>query len=313
MEYKGHQTSNSFYVKTCLSPDGQYLLSGSFDKKAYIWNINDGEPIATLNGHEAEVTCVAWCQSSELILVTCSDEAKHKIWRISHDEQQRPNDLAGTTEEYIRTKKPIRPRSPPNFESLQKRARLYEACPEASTKRPASSPPQSTPTKRARRLFDDTSTNSNTLATILVNSKSNTGLPEDVLSNLPNFVKDGTAPHLRIISPQKRIQSKDWIGQFRKEKEIRQRMLDECSGDAVPNSPKSVRFADLAGGSNSPRSTGVKTPRQRKRKPSSDTPPRAQSPLLKYFKVTANNTNGQLGMSPTSSHLSPFSTNKKMW
>ena len=58
--YGGHE-QHSFYIKTCLSGDGNYLLSGSSDDHAYIWRIGGGpKPLLKLDGHRAEVTCVAW-------------------------------------------------------------------------------------------------------------------------------------------------------------------------------------------------------------------------------------------------------------
>lgn len=38
-KYSGHVNS-TFYVKSLLSPDDQYLLSGSSDSNAYIWKVN---------------------------------------------------------------------------------------------------------------------------------------------------------------------------------------------------------------------------------------------------------------------------------
>jgi len=59
--FAGHQNS-TFYVKSCLSPDGLYLASGSSDDCAYIWNTRGSErPVTSLVGHGAEVTCVQWC------------------------------------------------------------------------------------------------------------------------------------------------------------------------------------------------------------------------------------------------------------
>ncbi|GLV39921.1 lethal-(2)-denticleless [Carabus blaptoides fortunei] len=85
MTYTGHYNS-SFYVKSSLSVDGNYLLSGSSDQNAYIWNTNKSTPLVSLVGHSAEVTCVAWCQKGGIKLVTCSDDMKHKIWQV-YDEQ----------------------------------------------------------------------------------------------------------------------------------------------------------------------------------------------------------------------------------
>lgn len=91
MTYTGLKI-NSFYIKSCLSPDGNYLLSGSSDEKAYIWNIKNSTPLATLSGHNYEVTCVAWSHHQNNLdggnntIVTCSDDAFHKIWRIGPEE-----------------------------------------------------------------------------------------------------------------------------------------------------------------------------------------------------------------------------------
>ncbi|EDW85600.1 uncharacterized protein Dwil_GK23072 [Drosophila willistoni] len=80
--YKGLLNS-TFYIKSCLSPDGKYLLSGSSDERAYIWNLDHAEePLVALSGHTVEVTCVAWGSTHDRPIVTCSDDARHKIWRI---------------------------------------------------------------------------------------------------------------------------------------------------------------------------------------------------------------------------------------
>ncbi len=81
MQYVG-LVNKSFYIKSSLSPDGQYLLSGSSEEKAYIWNVNHSQPLVELCGHRAEVTCVAWSQTDDLRVVTCSDDARHKVWRV---------------------------------------------------------------------------------------------------------------------------------------------------------------------------------------------------------------------------------------
>uniref|UniRef100_A0A2C9M0U7 Uncharacterized protein n=1 Tax=Biomphalaria glabrata TaxID=6526 RepID=A0A2C9M0U7_BIOGL len=80
--WRGHKNS-TFYVKSALSPDDQFLLSGSSDELAYIWQINKPfmAPIV-LKSHTAEVTSVAWCPNDLTKLVTLSDDSKAKFWRV---------------------------------------------------------------------------------------------------------------------------------------------------------------------------------------------------------------------------------------
>ncbi|XP_065088153.1 protein lethal(2)denticleless [Ochlerotatus camptorhynchus] len=79
--------NDTFYIKSCLSPDGQYLISGSSDEKSYIWNVDNPKPLVRLDGHTVEVTSVAWMQThNDIRIVTCSDDARHKIWRVGPEE-----------------------------------------------------------------------------------------------------------------------------------------------------------------------------------------------------------------------------------
>lgn len=100
--YIGHENS-TFYIKTSLSPDSMYLVSGSSDKNAYIWNVKYSEPVVKLTGHWAEVTCAAWCQKGDMKIVTCSDDARHKIWRIGSEFLDRDVDLNARAEIVPRT------------------------------------------------------------------------------------------------------------------------------------------------------------------------------------------------------------------
>ncbi|KAM4771451.1 denticleless protein homolog [Rhinophrynus dorsalis] len=80
--FSGHQNS-TFYIKSSLSPDGQFLLSGSSDHSAYIWQVsNPHVPPVTLIGHSQEVTSVTWCPTDFTKIVTCSDDNTVRVWRI---------------------------------------------------------------------------------------------------------------------------------------------------------------------------------------------------------------------------------------
>ena len=59
--YQGH-SNTTFYVKSAISPDDQFLMSGSGDCNVHIWNIDKPySPPFQLVGHAGEVTSVAWC------------------------------------------------------------------------------------------------------------------------------------------------------------------------------------------------------------------------------------------------------------
>jgi len=74
--YGGHE-QHTFYSKSCLSGNGKYLISGSSDDHAYIWKIGQGpQPFLKLEGHGAEVTCVAW---------SSTDITKVALFFIYHD------------------------------------------------------------------------------------------------------------------------------------------------------------------------------------------------------------------------------------
>ncbi|KAL3813816.1 hypothetical protein ACJIZ3_015084 [Penstemon smallii] len=79
--FSGGQT-DSFFVKSAISPDAAHILSGSSDGKAYIWQVNKPslDPI-TLESHDGEVTSVDWCPSEMGKVATCSDFTV-RFWNI---------------------------------------------------------------------------------------------------------------------------------------------------------------------------------------------------------------------------------------
>ncbi|XP_069464629.1 denticleless protein homolog [Ambystoma mexicanum] len=81
--FSGHKNS-TFYIKSSVSPDDEFLLSGSSDQTAYIWRVSDPQhPPMMLQGHSQEVTSVAWCPSDFTKIATCSDDNTVRIWRLN--------------------------------------------------------------------------------------------------------------------------------------------------------------------------------------------------------------------------------------
>ncbi|XP_007185043.1 denticleless protein homolog isoform X1 [Balaenoptera acutorostrata] len=87
--FNGHQNS-TFYVKSSISPDDQFLVSGSSDEAAYIWKVSiPWHPPTVLLGHSQEVTSVCWCPSDFTKIATCSDDNTLKVWRLNRDLEEK--------------------------------------------------------------------------------------------------------------------------------------------------------------------------------------------------------------------------------
>ncbi|XP_054418791.1 denticleless protein homolog isoform X2 [Pteronotus mesoamericanus] len=90
--FNGHQNS-TFYIKSSLSPDDQFLVSGSSDEAAYIWKVSTPwHPPTVLLGHSQEVTSVCWCPSDFTKIATCSDDNTLKIWRLNRGLEEKSAD-----------------------------------------------------------------------------------------------------------------------------------------------------------------------------------------------------------------------------
>ncbi|XP_030201817.1 denticleless protein homolog [Gadus morhua] len=80
--FSGHLNS-SFYVKSTISPDDQFLASGSSDHQTYIWKLSDPKrPPMLLQGHSQEVTSITWSPTDFTKIATCSDDNTVRIWRL---------------------------------------------------------------------------------------------------------------------------------------------------------------------------------------------------------------------------------------
>ncbi|GLH00831.1 Protein lethal(2)denticleless [Gryllus bimaculatus] len=68
----------SFYSRSCLSPDGKYLFSGSSTENAVIWNTSENVgddvcPLRKLTTSGIEVNTVAWCKSGDRLKIGSAD------------------------------------------------------------------------------------------------------------------------------------------------------------------------------------------------------------------------------------------------
>jgi len=68
-----------------FSPDSRYLVSGSSDKNAIIWHINQQQRLHTLKGHTNHIYAVAFTPDSKRV-VTGSYDHSLRLWRVKTGE-----------------------------------------------------------------------------------------------------------------------------------------------------------------------------------------------------------------------------------
>ncbi|GJQ14996.1 hypothetical protein GpartN1_g6787.t1 [Galdieria partita] len=77
----------SFYVKCDFSPDGNFVVTGSCNSRAYIWDLSICQstqsciyPFLELEGHQGEVSDVAWCRTEPELIATSGDDCMVSLW-----------------------------------------------------------------------------------------------------------------------------------------------------------------------------------------------------------------------------------------
>uniref|UniRef100_A0A1B0CLM8 Putative wd40 repeat-containing protein l2dtl n=1 Tax=Lutzomyia longipalpis TaxID=7200 RepID=A0A1B0CLM8_LUTLO len=339
--------NGSYYIRACLSPDGQYLVSGSSDEKAYVWNVDNPSPLAVLCGGErmnasgdVEMSCVAWSQSRDLRIVTCTDDGRHKIWRVG------PSDADAPMRSSYRQWAQMLPHCEKKVEKVNKTCKTWwsnggstpsssgrvaqkrtfaeidDDCGEmdfGEVKRCHIEP-------KGRRLFPTTLPANATIenssneqkspvksptvssplserVNVIASSDAAASSHVNVLlfsptSNLPNYVVDGQAPHLRVISPKRKSKENvDWLTRIRKQKlqQVSAALGAASDGEssAGPSSPRvhTLRDEDATVHCNS------STPRRRSSR-SSSTSDRPRTPsnrngtesILRFLTPTTSTT-----------------------
>ncbi|MCX7749983.1 MAG: WD40 repeat domain-containing protein [Candidatus Bipolaricaulota bacterium] len=77
-ELWGHE---SCAITVAASPDGRFLLSGSLDETARLWDAETGVCLAVLGGHGAVVAAVGFSPDGNL-LFTASDNGRVLVWLL---------------------------------------------------------------------------------------------------------------------------------------------------------------------------------------------------------------------------------------
>jgi len=75
----GHSRSVS---SMAITPDGKYIVSGSWDKTIKLWNINSGEDVRTFEGHSRSVSSIAITPDGKYIISGSADKTI-KLWNIN--------------------------------------------------------------------------------------------------------------------------------------------------------------------------------------------------------------------------------------
>jgi WD40 repeat protein len=69
-----------------FSPDGQRIVTGSWDRTAKVWEAASGKELLTLQGHSATVCSVAFSPDGQRI-VTASEDHTAKVWKAASPAQ----------------------------------------------------------------------------------------------------------------------------------------------------------------------------------------------------------------------------------
>ncbi|HEY9007026.1 MAG TPA: caspase family protein [Ohtaekwangia sp.] len=91
---KGHELA---VVTVVVSPDSNYVATGSKDKSARLWEVSTGREVRSFLGHEATVTSVQFSPGGNL-LFTGSNDQTIRIWDIKTGKEL----YTITTKDYIR-------------------------------------------------------------------------------------------------------------------------------------------------------------------------------------------------------------------
>lgn len=79
--FTGH---NHFVSDVCLSLDGNYAISSSWDKTLRLWNLKTGQTVRQFIGHKKEIFTVCFSQDNRQIISSGADK-EIKLWNTLAD------------------------------------------------------------------------------------------------------------------------------------------------------------------------------------------------------------------------------------
>jgi WD40 repeat protein len=72
-----------------FSPDGHFVLSGSFDKTVRLWDVATGKCLRIFEGHADNVSSAAFSPDGRFVL-SCSKDKTLKLWEIDWEYEYCP-------------------------------------------------------------------------------------------------------------------------------------------------------------------------------------------------------------------------------
>ncbi len=76
---RGHDQA---VLSVAISPDSNYVASGSRDRSAKLWEVNTGREVRSFLGHEGSVNCIDFSSDGKFI-ITSSGDRTAKIWDVA--------------------------------------------------------------------------------------------------------------------------------------------------------------------------------------------------------------------------------------
>jgi hypothetical protein len=81
--FTGH---SDIVISSAFSPDGRYVVTGSWDRTAIVWDVKSGKEIRLLDAHQKWVTAVAFSPDGSKVL-TGSDDQTVRLWDVQSGRQ----------------------------------------------------------------------------------------------------------------------------------------------------------------------------------------------------------------------------------